>query len=141
MAFRTVQHFICLAEAPRIPYTHPDSPYMTIVCHNTYYLPGGDLFLLVDATLFRFHKYFLIRESQPWREYLLNTSKGQSVYDPININWDILFSFSIMPSHFASFLWVFYNSTYSLYDAPESTWLDIQALASIWDMPHVEDLA
>ena len=141
MAFQTVQHFLWLAKAPRIPYTHPDDPYTLIVRHDTYYLPRGDLFLLINNILFHLHKYFLIHESQPWHEYLMNTSRGRSAYDPININWDIPFSFSITPLHFALFLWVFYNPTYSLYDAPELMWLDIQALASIWDMPHVEDLA
>ena len=36
----------------RTAYTHPDNLNTPIIHHDTSYLPGGDLFILIDNTLF-----------------------------------------------------------------------------------------
>ena len=135
-----VEHFLALLNTPRPSYTHPDSPLTTITTHDTYYLPDGNLYLLVGTTMFNIHRHFLLRESRPWRDYLANTRRGRSYEDPLNINWDVPFTIPITPQLFTGFLWVFYNPSYSYDDVDEMKWLNIQSLAIIWDFDKVLDL-
>ena len=88
--------------------TCPNSPALLIHNHHEYYLPGGDLFLLSDATLFRVHSYFFTRESRFWHNLLGNTSKGREANNPIDLHIDTPFVLPpITAEHFASFLGYF----------------------------------
>src|SRR5271155_2854311 len=66
--------------------TCPNSPILTIWNHIEYYVPGGDLFILIDNTLFRIHSYFFHRESQDWRNLLGTTRTGRTADAPLILN-------------------------------------------------------
>ena len=142
-ASRNVNHFIeTLNQAQqRANNTRPNSPSRVIRNDREYYLPGGDLFVLVESTLFRIHSYFFTRESRMWRHSLGNTTKGRESNNPLDLNTDVYPFSPIIPTDFASFLWVFYNPRHSLYETTEAHWLTIQRYAIIWDMQEVLNLA
>ena len=121
--------------------TRPNSPVLVIRNHPDYYLPGGDLFVRIDDTLFRIHSYFLIREAQAWRNLVGSTRKGKTATDPIVLNEDLYLAPRITANNFAHLLWVFYNPRYVSYDNTEEVWLQIQQLAIQWGMNEVMDLA
>ena len=60
-----------------------------IILSNKYYLPGGDLYILIDNTMFRVHRYFLTRDSDTIRckleaaELDKNAPTGAMQTDPI----------------------------------------------------------
>ena len=121
--------------------TRPNSPSSIIEAHIDYYLPGGDLFVQVDTTIFRIHSYFFRRESQDWRHLIGHTVRGRNgVVTPIILSDEFALYPPMTPTTFAQFLWVFYNPRYSLYDAPEETWLMIQRYAIQWRMEGVLEL-
>ena len=122
------------------PMTRPNSLSTIIRNHATYYLPGGDLFILIDTTLFCIHSYFFKCESCFWWNLLRNTEKGRYAHHPINLNGDNLVFPHTPPDKFTSFLCIFYNPQYSLYNTTEATWLDIQHLAILWEMNEIQNL-
>jgi hypothetical protein len=120
--------------------TRPNSPLSNLIRHPNYYLPGGDLFIQVIGTLFRVHSYFFIRESMLWHHLLRNTTQGLSARDPIILHHEFELSPFPTPEIFASFLYVFYNPYYSVYDLSAVTWWNIESYAQTFGMRHVEDL-
>ncbi|KIM36775.1 hypothetical protein M413DRAFT_448908 [Hebeloma cylindrosporum] len=108
--------------------------------HAEYYIPTGDLFILVDEIQFRVHRYFFERESTYFQDRLeVPASPGAKLLGSddstaIKLN-------DLSPEEFAKFLWVFYNKTYSLYDAPVEDWEIILTLSNKWRFPGVKDLA
>ena len=109
-----------------------------ITRHHQYYLPGGDLFILIDTTLFRIHKYFFKREATkffvpPYTNPNDNTPHGTFALHPI-----ILHNISIYD--FEQFLWVFYNPQLSLYNNTISNWWSISHLAGLWGFDEVLNL-
>ena len=137
----SVSHYVESTSSQAVN-TRPNSPALRIHNHPEYYLPGGDLFLLNDATLFRVHSYFFTRESRFWRNLLGNTSKGREANNPIDLHIDTPFVLPpVTAEHFASFLWVFYNPRFSIYETTQEIWLVIQSYAVMWDMQRVLDLA
>jgi len=104
----------------------PTSPLDRVERHHEYYLPGGDLFLLVcrpeftnhlhatdhpyqvDNTFFSVHSFFFIRDSGKFKKELTappeggKPRKGSSESSAIHIR-------DATPDEFAKFLWVFYN--------------------------------
>lgn len=48
---------------------------------------------------------------------------------------------NISPEDFETFLWVFYNPRYSIYDAPVEKWKVILKLADSWGFKEVKELA
>ena len=115
----------------------PNSPLTSLSQHPDYYLPGGDLFIQINDTLFSIHRYFLIRKSIRWVEFLCHTTQGTSTNDPIIL----VESFEIVPiptvESFSKFLWVFYNPDYSYLNTPVETWWTIEAYATYFQMESV----
>ncbi|KAL1678990.1 hypothetical protein EV122DRAFT_174770, partial [Schizophyllum commune] len=107
--------------------------------YDEYYLPGGDLYFLVDRNHFRVHRYFYERESEFFRKILgapstpgaerLGTAENALVIDNVSAR------------DFAKFNWVFYNPKYSIYEAPAEDWQAILGLAHRWGFREVHALA
>ena len=118
----------------------PDTPSttQTIIRHHQYYLPSGDLFILINTTLFCIHKYFFEQEATklfvpPYTNPDDNTLHGTFASHPI-----ILHDVSIYD--FEQFLWVFYNPRLSLYDNTPGNWWSIGCLAGHWGFDKVLNL-
>ena len=120
--------------------TRPNSPLSNLTRHPNFYLPGGDLFIQVDNTLFSIHRYFLIRESTRWVDFLRLTTLGTTARNPIVL----VDSFEIIPiptvESFSDFLWVFYNPSYSYLNTPVRIWWTIETYATYFQMERVLDL-
>jgi hypothetical protein len=120
--------------------TRPNSPTLVMQNHPDYYLPGGDLFIRVDTTLFRVHRLFFIRESDLWRNLLGSISQGQTANNPIDLIHQIPCDPTPTAETFASFLWVFYNPQYSIYETTEETWTVIFEQAYCWHFREIQNL-
>lgn len=119
--------------------TDPD-PFRTLTKHHQYYIPGGDLCILVENVQFRVHRFFFERESAYFVGKLAApASPGQQPQGTSDSNAIILDD--VTPEHFARFLWVFYNPLYSLYDTKTSDWEIILGLSVLWGFPEVKNLA
>ena len=120
--------------------TRPNSPISNLRRHPNYYLPGGDLFIQINDTLFCIHSYFFIRESTRWLHFLRHTTQGRHTHDPIVLSHEFNISPPPTPQTFALFLWVFYNPYYCVYDVSIPTWWIIETYASYFGMRNVLDL-
>ncbi|KIY48026.1 hypothetical protein FISHEDRAFT_44045 [Fistulina hepatica ATCC 64428] len=108
--------------------------------HEEYFLSGGDLFFLIQHTIFRVHRYFYERESDFFRNILATpASPGALRQGTAEANAIVLDN--ITPDEFAKFNWVFYNPKYSLYNRPVEDWTVILSLAHRWGFPEVHALA
>jgi len=120
--------------------TRPNSPFSNLDRSLHYYLPGGDLYVQIDNTLFRIHSYFLIRESFIWRHLLRGNTIGRTQRDPVILRDTLPIPSFTTPDTFAEFLWIFYNPMYSVYQAPSETWFTILSYAITWGMDNICDL-
>ncbi|KAJ7938311.1 hypothetical protein B0H13DRAFT_1942383 [Mycena leptocephala] len=107
--------------------------------HEKYYLDGGDLHVIVEDREFRVHRYFFERESARFRALLASPSPGQPRQGASHLTAIKLHG--VTAKDFEKFCWVFYNSTYSLYDASVSDWGCILHLGHDWQFSEVEKLA
>ncbi|TEB21542.1 hypothetical protein FA13DRAFT_1779197 [Coprinellus micaceus] len=115
-----------------------------IVHHQKYYLPGGDLYVLINGVMFKIHSYFFNRESTFFVDVSTSADptsatdeegeKGKSEDRAIRF-------LDVTVEEFEQFLWVFYNPTYDIYDADVQSWFSILKLAHRWDFPVVKDFA
>jgi hypothetical protein len=121
--------------------TRPNSPTPVIRNHPDYYLPGGDLFIKVDNTLFRVHLYFFTRESDLWRNLLGSTTQGRTANHPIDLVQQLNCYPTPTADTFANFLWVFYNPRYSIYNATQEVWEKIHDHAVGWHFREIERLS
>jgi len=126
-------------EPSSIP-TRPNSPISNLRRHPNYYLPGGDLFIQIDDTMFRVHSYFFIRESSLWLYLLRTITRGRTLHDPIILSTEFHITPTPTPQTFAQFLWIFYNPYYGVYDVSISTWWNIEVYAACWTMNNILDL-
>ncbi|KAJ7160918.1 hypothetical protein C8R46DRAFT_905481 [Mycena filopes] len=108
--------------------------------HEKYYIDGADLHIIVEDRAFRVHRYFF-EVSAEFRTLLASPSptpgqprKGSSQLTAITLR-------GVTAKQFATFCWVFYNPTYSLYDATLADWSDILHLAKEWQFAEAEKLA
>ena len=93
---------------------------LPITRHHQYYLPGRDLFILVNNILFRLHKYFFERESktffsQPYMDPNADVPYGDYASHPL-----ILHDVEVI--ELKQFLWVFYNPRLSIYENSITNW-------------------
>ncbi|KXN87077.1 Programmed cell death protein 6 [Leucoagaricus sp. SymC.cos] len=135
-----------LASSVPILNAHPRITLMTkpkYTPHPDYWIPGGDLYLRVEQTLFRVHSYFFIRESKHWKDQLVGPispgdeplKKGQGEKEAIVIDEEKV-------EDFAQFLWVFYNDTYGNYSkASPDQWKAIMHFAAKWGFNEVKELS
>ena len=128
---------ISVSPVPTPALTRPNSPLSNLVQHPHFYLPGGDLFIQIDTTLFSVHKYFFIRESPQWIHFLRRTDLGTTARNPVIL----VNEFAIDPpptvNSFSDFLWVFYNPDYPYHNVPIRTWLTIEVYAAYFQMQNV----
>lgn len=118
------------------PETPTSSHFKSLQKHEEYYLTGGDLFILVEQYHFRVHRYFFQRESS-FFQARLNAPASPGSSAPGSSESAAIILPEITPSEFSTFLWVFYNPKYSLYDARPQEWVTILKLAHRWDFPEV----
>lgn len=116
--------------------TSPTYSTQRVTKHPKYYIHSGDLHLLIRGQLFRVHSYFFDRDSTkflpvPNCAHLPN--RGDSDESPVVVDVD--------PAKFEKLLWVFYNPTYSLYDALVEDWADILELSHEWSFTQAKRLA
>ncbi|KJA28715.1 hypothetical protein HYPSUDRAFT_50910 [Hypholoma sublateritium FD-334 SS-4] len=109
--------------------------------NREFFLPGGDLYLLVDNVVFRIHGYFFERDSAKFRAKLgahippNQTRPGSSESNPIAIK-------NTSPAEFSKFLWIFYNKKYSDYStATTADWTAILKIACENDFLEVQHCA
>ncbi|KAF5321960.1 hypothetical protein D9619_002080 [Psilocybe cf. subviscida] len=120
-----------------------------VIRHDKYYIDQADLHILVrmrpqdgkktQQTMFRVHSYFFSRESPVFNRRINpaspgNIREGSNDKDPVVLE-------DVAAEDFEKFLWVFYNPTYSLYDASVGDWNCILELADKWDFDEVKELA
>ena len=101
-------------------------------------LPGRDLFILIDSTLFCIHKYFFEWEATkffipPYTNPDNNTPQRTFTSHPIMLH-------DISIYNFKQFLWVFYNPQLSLYNNTIGNWWSIGCLAGLWGFDEVLNL-
>ncbi|KAJ7647787.1 hypothetical protein FB45DRAFT_733766, partial [Roridomyces roridus] len=107
---------------------------------DEFYLPGGDLYCLVENKLFRIHRYFFERESRFFKAQLAVPATPGSPRMGTAEDSAILLA-DVRSEDFAKLLWVFYNPKYSLYDASIEDWSAILELAERWGFAEVKNLA
>ncbi|KAJ7619363.1 hypothetical protein FB45DRAFT_839780 [Roridomyces roridus] len=119
---------------------------------KNYWLTGGDVHLIVEDCEFCVHRYFFVRDSAKFRELLTPAepasapaANGKSAPAPAALPASTHLTAIKLPNvttkEFETFLWVFYNPTYSLYDASVSDWTTILRLGKRWEFVEVEKLA
>ncbi|KAJ7718600.1 hypothetical protein DFH07DRAFT_860139 [Mycena maculata] len=107
--------------------------------HKDYWLSGGDLHLIVEDREFRVHRYFFERDSAKFRALLAAPSPGKPQQGSSHLTAIKLHN--VTATDFETFLWVFYNPTYSLYNATVADWSCILHLGNEWQFAEVEKLA
>ncbi|KAJ7270856.1 hypothetical protein C8J57DRAFT_293239 [Mycena rebaudengoi] len=107
--------------------------------HKNYFLTGGDLHFIVEGFEFCVHRYFFVRESPRFQKLLAVTSPGQAQQG--NSHLTAIKLHDVLANDFEKFLWVFYNPTYSLYDATLADWSCILHLAHDWEFGEIVKLA
>ncbi|KAJ7936683.1 hypothetical protein B0H13DRAFT_1549161, partial [Mycena leptocephala] len=102
-------------------------------------LIGGDLHIIAEDREYCIHRYFFERESLKFRTLLASPSPGQPQQGSSHLTAIKLHN--VTAKDFEKFLWVFYNPTYSLYDATVADWSCILHLAHDWKFAEVVQLA
>ena len=83
--------------------------------HSTYYLPGGDLYIIIQNIIFCIHCYFFKCDSPRFKEWFDTSNGTPSQPNGRTLSTAFILD-NIQPDEFADFLWVFYNPTHSLYN-------------------------
>ena len=115
-------------------------PSRIVTRHPTYYLFGADLFIRIQRVIFCVHSYFLLRESVHFQRLLTPSphdpprTLGTSLARPLVLT-------DTTPSHFAIFLWVFYNPHFGQYNTSQTNWTIVRSLAIQWQFLEVLQLA
>ena len=117
-----------------------------IVNSGNYYLPGGDLYIWIQDTMFQIHQYFFNQNSTLlWMQlecYENNvfdlTQTGTTCSDAI-----MFFNNQYTSPHtFPQFLLVIYNPKYNIYDGyTQQDWYNILWIAMAWDFKVITQLA
>jgi len=113
----------------------PDSShnFPSVRCNHKFYLPGGDIYFSIEDERFRVHNYFFERESTYFAQHFNNQ---QGINDSTAIALD-----GVSPSAFESFLGVFYNPKFSVFDYTTADWKHVLQLSHQWGFPEVKNLA
>jgi len=102
--------------------------------HESYYLDDGNIVFLVEDILFRVHRFFLLRDSQVFRDMLSipvppasSSPEGSSDDNPIVL-------LQVKSADFALLLGIYYNPTFGHKTITIEEWFSILALADKWQM-------
>ena len=117
-----------------------------IINSDQYYLPGGDLYILVQNTMFRIHRYFFMHNSALFQTRL--ECYKNDIFDPTQTGTtcsDAIMFFNNLyttPHTFSRFLSIIYNPKYSLYDEyTQQDWNDILLIATAWGFQEITHIA
>ena len=111
----------------------------------TFYVPGGDIYVMTEGIVFHFHKYFLICDSTWWPTYrdsqatgpdgeILKFVAGRSAVEPVPLP-------GMTAKQFASFLWVIYNPKLGTHTTTKEEWAEINKVAILLGAARVKELA
>ena len=111
-----------------------------IICHSTYWLPAGDLYIIVKNTAFHIHQYFFEWDSSIFQSWL-KEGDDTLFYPSRTFTATAFILDDISMEAFADFLWVFYNPTYSLYNTKMRTqWFGILQIAEHYAFDTAREL-
>ena len=122
---------------------HCESP-QPIILSNEYYLPRGDLYILIDNTIFHIHRYLITHDSTMINA-MLDTAEedigkqptGSSQTDPLFLKSEFT-----TPHTFTLLLSIIYNPKYNIYENHTwQDWFDILYIAIYWGFGEIEWLA
>ena len=113
-----------------------------IINSDLYYLPGGDLYILVQNTMFWIHQYFFMCNSALFQTQL--ECYENNIFDPTQTGTTCLDAIMFFNSlyttlhTFSRFLSIIYNPKYSLYNGyTQQDWNDILLIATAWGFQEI----
>ena len=113
-----------------------------IINSDQYYLPGGDLYILVQDTMFWVHWYFFMHDLTLFRTWL--ECYENDIFNPTQTGTtrsDAIMFFNNLyttPHTFSCFLSIIYNPKYSLYDRyTQQDQNDILLIATAWGFQEI----
>ena len=111
-----------------------------ISMHSTYWLPGGDLHIIIQNIAFCVHHYFFEQDSPQFKTWFNNSDGTPSQLDRKTLSTALILD-DIQPEEFSDFLWVFYNPTHSLYNTKSHCqWFRILKVAELYTFQSVTKL-
>ena len=118
--------------------TRPEPKEITM--HSTYWLPVGDLHIIIQNIAFLIHCYFFKWDSPQFKTWFDNSNGTPS--QPNGKTLSIAFILDdIQPDKFSNFLWVSYNPTHSLYNTKSHhQWFRILKVAKLYTFQSVTEL-
>ena len=134
------QNFPSFLSLPNMPLCESPQP---IILSDKYNLPGGDLYILVDNTMFCVHWYLITHDSTTIDAMLNitgddigNQPTGSTQTDPL-----FLKSESTTSRTFNLLLSIIYNPKYNIYKGyTRQDWFDILYVAIYWGFGEIERL-
>ena len=116
-----------------------------IIYSNKYFLPGGDLYILVDSTMFRIHQYLLAHDSETIHcklEIAESDPKDSEYTGNVQTNPLFLQDQFTNPHTFHLLLSIIYNPWYNIYEGyTRYDWFDILYITISWGFQEIEWLA
>ncbi|TFK21222.1 hypothetical protein FA15DRAFT_758867 [Coprinopsis marcescibilis] len=117
-----------------------DSKMKFIKHHSEYYLQGGDLYIMIDTTMFKIHSHFFSREARNFDANVADANSSHATKQGTTENTAIIVENATI-REFEKFLWVFYNPIYDSYQTDLADWFSILRLAHEWEFPSVKKFA
>ncbi|KAF9526357.1 hypothetical protein CPB83DRAFT_857972 [Crepidotus variabilis] len=124
-----------------MPSQQSNSSVPSVVVHQQYYLPDGDLNILVESTMFKINSYFVNRDSSKFRRDIEAARKiveegkrpGSSSC-PFKID-------QASPDQFAKFLDIYYDTYSDRSTLTVQDWTGVLKIACAHDFPKIKHLA
>ena len=111
-----------------------------IFLHSMYYLPGGDLCIIIQNITFHIHHYFFECDSPQFKAWFDTSDSTPSQPNGKTLSTAFILD-NIQPDKFSDFLWVFYNPTHSLYNTKSHRqWFGILMIAELYSFRSVTEL-
>ncbi|KAH9975677.1 hypothetical protein BGW80DRAFT_1250600 [Lactifluus volemus] len=104
------------------------------------YNQGADIAIPVENNLPSLRQFFLTGDPSDIRDKFLHSPTPGNITEGCSNSYplDLEDAFTV---DFARLIWVFYNRTYSFYDATIEEWISILKLAYQWNFIEVKELA
>ena len=122
-------------------YTMPVCPAPhEITHHSTYWLPGGDLHVIINNIAFHIYHYFFKQNSSIFKSWL--KEGDNTTFHPSGTSTATAFiPDDVSPEAFTDLLWVFYNPTYLLCNTKTcNQWFGILHIAEHYTFNGVREL-